>query len=254
MPHRHLMKFISQLNDPSGSGYQNPQIFPNLMHTDQAAKGPKVVLFTTEFDFCRRLTEDSAELYGSNEVLLDYGILAGTFHCSAHIDYTLEKSNAWFNSISKVVDKYLCQPLSLNISSQIKKSLNTTSDGRQGAFQELNSHLTKIFMTAMADNKSDAFDKFEDISALIKGTKFNFKNPLAAAQVNQKKKFAHGSCDHSEKLRELLHGENALVKEKDKSLITSMNPRFNMADITQEIEMLGWAGINFGSSDAYKLQ
>jgi hypothetical protein len=44
------------------------------------------------------------------------------------------------------------------------------------------------------------------------------------------------------------------VKEKDKSLITSMNPRFNMADITQEIEMLGWAGINFGSSDAYKLQ
>jgi hypothetical protein len=24
MPHRHLMKFISQLNDPSGSGYQNP--------------------------------------------------------------------------------------------------------------------------------------------------------------------------------------------------------------------------------------
>jgi hypothetical protein len=36
-------------------------------------------------------------------------------------------------------------------------------------------------MTAMADNKSDAFDKFEDISALIKGTKFNFKNPLAAA-------------------------------------------------------------------------
>jgi hypothetical protein len=44
------------------------------------------------------------------------------------------------------------------------------------------------------------------------------------------------------------------VSESDKKLLTEQKPRFNIADVAQEIEMLEWAGINFGASNSYKLQ
>ena len=203
------------------------------------------------------MTEDAAELYGSNEVLLDYGILAGTFHCSAHVDYTLSKSNEWFSAISRVVNKYLAQPLTPNIASQIKQRLGQSS--QNNSFAELNQHLTAVFMAAMADHRSDAYDKFEDISGLIKGTKFNFKNPRTPFQVNNlhrpcaSKAHSHEGCNHVEKLRSLLDCENSMVAEADKKLLTKLDVRHKFVDVTQEIEMLEWAGINFGAADAYKL-
>jgi hypothetical protein len=130
------MKWQRELSEQTvGEGLQNASIYPNKMTDTQAEKVPKVILYTTEFDFTRKITEDAAELYGSNDVLLDYGILAGTFHCSAHIDYTLERSNEWFSAIARVVNKYLTQPLTNDISSRVKSGLN----GKQGnSFVELN--------------------------------------------------------------------------------------------------------------------
>lgn len=154
------------------------------MKNESAERVPRVVLLTTEFDYTRRITEDAAELYGSNDVLLDYGILAGTFNCSAHVDYTLERSDEWFKAISRVVDKYLTQPLTQDISNRVKAGLN----GKDGnSFQELNQHLTTVFMNAMQNHSSDAFDKFEDISLMIKKTNFKFSNPKPAFEVNHPK-------------------------------------------------------------------
>jgi hypothetical protein len=43
------------------------------------------------------------------------------------------------------------------------------------------------------------------------------------------------------------------MDENDKRLLTNQTPRFNIADVAQELEMLEWAGVSFGTSDSYKL-
>jgi hypothetical protein len=67
----------------------------------------------------------------------------------------------------------------------VKAGLN----GKDGnSFEELNQHLTTVFMNAMQNHSSDAFDKFEDISLMIKKTNFKFSNPKPAFEVNNPKK------------------------------------------------------------------
>jgi len=47
-----------------------------------------------------------------------------------------------------------------------------------GSFQQdLYSHLTEVFNRIVEYNSGDAFEKFEEISTLVKRTRLNFKDP-----------------------------------------------------------------------------
>ena len=53
--------------------------------------------------------------------------------------------------------------------------------------QDLYSHLTEVFNRILLHHSEDAYDKFEEISALVKQTNLKFKNPLNAKEVNAAK-------------------------------------------------------------------
>ena len=50
--------------------------------------------------------------------------------------------------------------------------------------QDLYSHLTEVFNRILLHHSDDAYDKFEEISALVKQTNLKFKNPNSSNEVN----------------------------------------------------------------------
>ena len=50
--------------------------------------------------------------------------------------------------------------------------------------QDLYSHLTEVFNRILFHHSEDAYDKFEEISALVKQTDLKFKDPQSDAELN----------------------------------------------------------------------
>lgn len=50
--------------------------------------------------------------------------------------------------------------------------------------QDLYSHLTEVFNRILLHHPDDAYDKFEEISALVKSTDLKFKDPKFDFDVN----------------------------------------------------------------------
>lgn len=68
---------------------------------------------------------------------------------------------------------------------RIKAHLQASRDIGGNMPQDLYSHLTEVFNRILLHHSSDAFDKFEEISALIKQTNLKIKDPRSDAEVNQ---------------------------------------------------------------------
>lgn len=51
--------------------------------------------------------------------------------------------------------------------------------------QDLYSHLTEVFNRIMLHHPHDAYEKFEEISALVKKTNFKIADPKEDHEVNQ---------------------------------------------------------------------
>ena len=51
--------------------------------------------------------------------------------------------------------------------------------------QDLYSHLTEVFNRIMLHHSTDGFDKFEEISAMVKQTDLKFKDPKYDFEVNE---------------------------------------------------------------------
>ena len=51
--------------------------------------------------------------------------------------------------------------------------------------QDLYSHLTEVFNRILLHHPEDAYDKFEEISALVKQTDLKFKDPKFDFEVNE---------------------------------------------------------------------
>jgi len=140
------------------------------------------------------------------------------------------------------------------IKTQLKEAQNTG----HGVQQDLYSHLTEVFNKVIMNHPADAFDKFEEISALVKQTKLQFVDPRTNAQLHAKakkepKKEGYTKMDHVEATRTLINGGNDLVGKADQKLLTK-NTVFTIPDFAEEADMLDWAGINFGQQDTVKLQ
>ena len=68
---------------------------------------------------------------------------------------------------------------------RIKAQLRQGKDIGANVPQDLYSHLTDVFNRILLHHPEDAYDKFEEISALVKSTDLKFKDPKYDFEVNE---------------------------------------------------------------------
>lgn len=74
--------------------------------------------------------------------------------------------------------------LSVETLDRIREQLREAKDVGGSAPQDLYNHLTEVFNRIMMHHQSDAFDKFEQISSLVKRTHLSFRDPKRDFEVN----------------------------------------------------------------------
>ena len=135
------------------------------------------------------------------------------------------------------------------IKDQLKEA--TTTGGH--VQQDLYNHLTEVFNRVIMHHSgsTDAYEKFEEISALVKQTHLKFKDPLKDSEVNAAllPQAATTQGVHVAKCDGLLAGKIAGPKE-----LLSKDKTFTLTNFAEEAEMLEWANIGFGEENTYKLQ
>lgn len=67
---------------------------------------------------------------------------------------------------------------------RIRDHLQASKDIGGNVPQDLYSHLTEVFNRILLHHSDDAFDKFEEISALVKSTNLKVKDPRLDSEVN----------------------------------------------------------------------
>ena len=113
--------------------------------------------------------------------------------------------------------------------------------------QDLFTHLTEVFNRILMHHPNDAYDKFEDISALVKKTNFKIKDPEFDHVVNEKAGVITNkqALDLIDKIKKLLAEEPDLVRPEDKKFVR--NNKSSVQNYLQYTDMLEWAGLGFGS-------
>jgi len=91
--------------------------------------------------------------------------------------------------------------------SKIKAQLQESRDVGNSVPQDLYSHLTEVFNRIILHHPYDAYDKFEEISALVKKTHLKFSDPKYDFEVNAEHSAAAKSAKDIwvEKSRNLLN-------------------------------------------------
>ena len=102
----------------------------------------------------------------------------------------------------------------------------------------------------------DAYDRFEEISALVKQTDLKFTDKKNDKELNTMTNGAATSVSEREewvrRSKNLLNEINDLVEAEDRHLL-SKNKKFAVPNFEEEAEMLEWAGINFGEDNTLRL-
>lgn len=105
----------------------------------------------------------------------------------------------------------------------------------------------------LAHHKYDAYQKFEEISLLIKKTQLKVKNPKTSEQIRQ---IDESSCQkeldrYIRNLRELLN-EKLCVDPSNKQFVDKNN-QCAVGDFLEKTKILEWAGISFGEEETYRI-
>ena len=121
--------------------------------------------------------------------------------------------------------------------------------------QDLYTHLTEVFNRILLHHPDDAYEKLEEISALVKQTDLKFKDPSFDHELNAacSKRTVSEREQWVQRSRNLLNEVNDLISEQDKALLTK-NKTFCIPNFAEEAEMLEWAGISFGEENTLRLQ
>lgn len=118
---------------------------------------------------------------------------------------------------------------------------------------DLFTHITEIINKIIAHHKYDAYQKFEEISLLIKKTQLNVKNPKTPEQIRQLD--SEGVCKELDQyvsdVRTLLNEKITMPKVDKKSTVT--RPHCAIGDFLENIKLLEFAGISFGEEETYKI-
>lgn len=137
---------------------------------------------------------------------------------------------------------------------RIRCSLREARDIGGSVPQDLYTHLTEVFNRVLVHNSDDAYDKFEEISALVKQTDLKFKDPKNDSDLNSALSAQSVSerDDWVRRSKNLLNEVNDLISARDRHLLTK-GKTFAIPNFTEEAEMLDWAGINFGEDNTLRL-
>lgn len=94
----------------------------------------------------------------------------------------------------------------------------------------------------------DGYEKFEEISIAVKTSCLEKKDPMSEADINGALASKFKSLSDTQ-IIQIIDKAKALLDEKiaeaDKSLVS--NQTFKMPNMSKQVAMLEWAGINFGS-------
>lgn len=74
--------------------------------------------------------------------------------------------------------------VSIDTLERIKTQLRQARDNGSTIKMDLYTHLTEVFNRIMLNHPYDAYDKFEEISLLVKQTNLKIKNPMYDHEVN----------------------------------------------------------------------
>ena len=74
--------------------------------------------------------------------------------------------------------------VSIDTLERIKQQLKQARDNGSTIKLDLYTHLTEVFNRIMLNHPYDAYDKFEEISLLVKQTNLKIKNPQYDYEVN----------------------------------------------------------------------
>lgn len=85
---------------------RDPLLFPLFVTLEEAAKLPKTVLFTSEFDPIRRSSHQIIPTLKRAGVYLDHGDYAGSAHCFFLFPYD-PNTPLWFKDMQKVFGIYM---------------------------------------------------------------------------------------------------------------------------------------------------
>lgn len=123
-----------------------------------------------------------------------------------------------------------------------------------GVKLDLYNHLTQVFDRIMLHHKFDGFEKFEEISLLVKKTYLKIQDPKRdivdeVAPVDCDTQLA---LDTVEKYKLLLAEEFKLSKEDKKNYIKD-TPECDVEDVIENMAMFENAGISFGIDEHYRL-
>lgn len=75
--------------------------------------------------------------------------------------------------------------VTLDTLERIKQQLKQARDNGSTIRQDLYTHLTEVFNRIILQHPYDAYDKFEEISLLVKKTNLKVKDPKYDYEVNQ---------------------------------------------------------------------
>ena len=137
---------------------------------------------------------------------------------------------------------------------RIQNQLRSASDIGGNVPQDLYTHLTEVFNRILLHHTDDAYDKFEEISALVKQTDLKFKDPANDSDLNAESN-ARAVSEREQwvtRSKNLLNEINDLIAPEDRALLTK-NKTFTIPNFAEEAEMLEWAGISFGEDNTLRL-
>ena len=121
---------------------------------------------------------------------------------------------------------------------------------------DLYSHLTEVFNRIMLHNPENGYEKFEEISALVKQTNFKIKDPAPDSEVNAKAGVISNKemLEQIEKWKNLLNEHPDLVSNEDRRSYVSKDVKCVVPNFVEHAEMFEWAGIGFGTDMSYIIQ
>lgn len=137
--------------------------------------------------------------------------------------------------------------VSLETLDKMKAELRQVKDLGMPIQQDLYTHLTEVFNRIMMHHPKDAFEKFEDISALVKRTNFKIKDPEYDHLVNEKAGVVTNkqALEFIERVKNLLRDHPDMVKPEDRKLVSNLAST-KMQNFVQCADMLELAGVGFG--------
>lgn len=144
--------------------------------------------------------------------------------------------------------------VSLETLERIKAQLKQARDQGSSIKLDLYTHLTEVFNRIMLHHPYDAFDKFEEISHLVKQTHLKIKDPKFDYDVNSIQQEVTNPSKEAwiKKCQKLLREVYDNLSKEDKALLTK-DKTFIIPNVMDEARIFEWAGISFGEEETYKL-